>query len=1108
MKRFILVSAVLVILSATNGYTQFDTAEVLGLIKDSSGGVLVQVSVTLLNESTGISTSGISDSYGNYNFFNVRPGSYAITAELAGFRTFSTSKVVVNVSARQRVDITMEVGVVSETVAVTGAAEVLETDKSDHGQVINAQQISQIPLNGRSYADLALLTTNVHRSPLATSGTPREGAFNVNGMRSTYNNFLLDGVDNNAYGTSNQGFANQVAQPSPGAISEFKVITNNYSAEYGRAGGAVVNATTRSGANEFHGSVYEFLRNTNLNAVGYIFGQKPATFRKPTLQRNQFGMTVGGPFVKNRVFFFGDYEGFRELSKTLQFGSIPSLSDRAGTLPVAVWNPLTGVVYPANTSIPVSATSSFARKVLADLPDPTGLGRSNNLQDLLLDRNYTDKFDGRVDGQLNSNVAGFLRVSQRKVNIFNQPLVSGPSGGSSNGYTRVLNQAFALSLTWITSPASLLETRLGVSRTRAGKQPPLLGGPSMEALYGITGLPTTPELTGGLTAQNINGFATGLGRQATNPQFQNPLVWDPKINYSWIVGRHSLKAGYEFQMIRTQVQDINPLYGRDTYNGSFSRPTCAVLGLPSDCVIPSDTASYGVADFLFGLRSQYALASYLIGNYRQHQHFLYTQDDFRVNSRLTLNLGIRWEYATPRWERDNVLSDFDPSTQTILRAKDGSLYDRTLVDPDRRNFGPRLGLAYSASSRTAVRAGYGISYVHNNRVGSADLLGINGPQVVIATVDQTPLIAGSVNPNFRLTQQGYPAGLTSSANFDPVRSNIAYIPRDYKWPRVQTWLLSVQHELFKNTIFELAYTGNDSARLPVVADYNQAFPNQPGQNLGIQARRPISTFGAITWFDPAGSSKYNGLSMRLERRQSGGLYLLNSFTWAKGTGNSEQQLETHPGVTVANPQNIRNLDAEWGPSSYDVKFVNVTSFVYDLPFGAGKHFGDSWPTPMNALFGGWQISGVNTANTGEPLNVLFNPSSDIDPTGRISDFRGANTMRPNLIGDPTGSSGAARPDNYFNKAAFQLPTASQPYGNLGRNAFRGPGFWQMDLALQKSVSIPARDTMAVQFRSEFFNILNRTNFRPPEPNFSSASFGTIRSTFAPRQIQFALKFVY
>ncbi len=1087
---------------------QFETAEVLGSVRDASGAAVGRATITLINTETGIVLKTTSDDSGNYDFFNVKPGRYTITAEQPGFTKFSTENVVVNVNARQRVDITLQVGAVTETLNVVGAATALETDTSEHSQVIGTQQIVDLPLNGRAYSDLALLTTNVHRSPLATSPTPREGAFNVNGLRSTYNNFMLDGVDNNAYGTSNQGFANQVAQPSPDAVAEFKVITNNYSAEYGRAGGAIINAATRTGTNAFHGTAYEYLRNTDLNAIGYVFGQRPATFRKPTLQRNQFGATIGGPIIKNRVFFFGDYEGFRELNKQLAFSSLPSLTDRAGVLPVPVANPLTGKLYPANTPIPTADISPFALKVLNDLPALTGSGRSNNFQQLSLSRNYNDKFDGRLDGQIRSNMAAFARVSQRKVNIFDQPPFPGPSGGNSNGHTRVLNQALALSYTWTVTPTSLFEARLGISHTTAGKQPPDIGGPSLLSLYGITGLSTSPDLTGGLTAQTIAGFSQ-LGRQATNPQFQNPLMWNPKVNYSRIVGRHAMKTGYEFQMIRTQVMDINPLYGRDTYNGGFSKPTCANLGQPAGCTVAADTGSYGLADFLFGLRSQYALANYLIGNYRQHQHFVYFQDDFRVNSKLTLNLGLRWEFATPRWERDNNLSDYDPATNTILRAKNGSLADRALVNPDYKDWGPRLGLAYSITPKTVVRSGYGISYVHNNRVGSADLLGINGPQVVIATIDQTPLINGQVNPAFRTTQQGYPAGLTNPANFDPVKSNITYVPRDLRWPYVQTWFFAVQQEVFRNTVLEVGYTGNHSVRVPVIADYNQALPNAPGQNLGIQARRPISNYGAITWLDPAGSGSYNGLSAKLERRFSSGFAFLNSFTWAKALGNSEQALETHSGVNVANVQNIRNLAAERGPSSYDVKFVNVTSVLYQLPFGRGRHYGASWNAAFDAIAGGWELTGINTANTGEPVNVVFySPTSDIDNTGRISDFRGATSMRPNLIGDPTGASGPARLDAYWNKAAFQLPTASQPYGNLSRNAFRAPNFEQWDLGVDKNFPIRVHEGMAVQFRAEFFNVLNHTNFRPPEPNLSNANFGTIRSTYIPRQIQFALKLLF
>jgi hypothetical protein len=310
-------------------------------------------------------------------------------------------------------------------------------------------------------------------------------------------------------------------------------------------------------------------------------------------------------------------------------------------------------------------------------------------------------------------------------------------------------------------------------------------------------------------------------------------------------------------------------------------------------------------------------------------------------------------------------------------------------------------------------------------------------------------------------------------------------------------------------VLEAAYTGNLSVRVPVLGDYNQALPNQPGQNLGLQARRPLQNYGAITWFDPAGFGSYNGLSVRLERRFSSGLYFLNSFTWSKAMGSTEQSLETHSGVTMANPQNIRNLAAERGPSSYDIKLINVTSVVYQLPFGKGRKFGSNWNRAVDSILGGWQVSGINTANTGEPVNVnILSPTSDIENTGRISDFRGATTIRPNLIGDPTGASGPARLDAYFNRAAFPIPTASAPYGNLGRNAFRAPNFEQWDLGIDKNFAIPAREGMALQFRSEFFNVLNHTNFRPPEPNLSSAAFGTIRSTYVPRQIQFALKFIW
>ncbi len=1105
MSKGLRVLTVLIMFAASM-FGQFDTGEVLGTVRDNSGGILPRVSVVLTNQETGIQVKQVSDDSGNYDFFNVRAGRYTVTAELSGFTKFSTTDVVLNVNTRQRVDINLQVGAVTDTVEVKGVASTLETDSSEHGQVINTHQVVELPLNGRNYADLALLSTNVHRSPYSQAAVPpREGAFNVNGMRSTYNNFMLDGVDNNAYGTSNQSYTNQVAQPSPDAVAEFKVITNNYSAEYGRAGGAIINVVSRSGTNQFHGTGYEFLRNTDLNAIGYIFGQRPATFRKPTLQRNQFGGAIGGPIIKNRVFFFADYEGFRQLQKALNFDTIPNLTDRAGVLPVDVVNPLTGAVYAAGTTIPMT---SFAQKVLSQLPAPNGPARANNLQALLLTRDYYDKYDAKLDGQINSSMTAFIRFSQRKDNQFYQPDISGPSGGGGNGFIRTLQQAAAAAFTWTLTPTSLVEARMGVSHIVAGKSPLFLGGPSMQDLYGVPGLPTFSQLTGGLNTQNVSGF-NGFGRQATNPQFQNPTMFDPKVNYSKITGRHVIKFGYEAQIIRTQVMDINPVYGLMGYSGSFSKPTCAQLGQPSTCTVANDASSYNLADFMFGLPAQVQLANYLIGNYRQHQHFLYAQDDFRVNSKLSLNIGLRWEYATPRWERDNVLSNFDPISKTMIKAKNGGISDRALVNPDYKDFGPRFGFAYSVTPKTVVRGGYGISYVHNNRVGSADLLGINGPQVVIATINQTPLLAnGQANPAFITTQSGYPTGLTSPSNFVPALANVAYIPKDTRWPYIQTYFFSVQREFIKNTVIEVSYTGAHSLRLPIIADYNQALPNAAGQSLGVQARRPNPVFGAITWVDPAGQTTYNGLAVRFEHKFDHGLYFLNSFTWSKALGNSEQALEAPGGGTVANPQNIYDLRNERGPSSFDVKFNNVTSVVYEVPFGKGRKWLGTMPAVADAFLGGWELTSINSANTGEPLNVIYTPNAATDVTGRIPDYRGLSVMRPNLVGDPTGSSGPARLDNFFNKAAFAIPTPQQAFGNLGRNAFRAPGLAQWDLGVDKNFLLPFREGMRVQFRSEFFNVLNHTNLRWPTLDITSSAFGTIRATYPARQIQFALKLLW
>src|SRR6185295_1533688 len=410
--RRALFVALLLSVVAASASAQFDTASVVGTVRDSSGGVVPGATVTLTNTATAASVTRTTNADGSYEFVTVRPGLYVVTAERPGFALALTDNVEVQVAARLRVDLQMAVGQVTEKVVVTATAPLIETETSQRGQVISGAQTQALPLNGREYSSLALLTTGVRQSALnrSTNSTPREGAFNVNGLRSTFNNFLIDGVDNNAYGTSNQGFSNQVMQPTPDAIGEFKVVTNNMSAEYGRAAGATVNVNYRSGTNAVHGSGWEFLRDTSLNATGFF---RPAT-GKPSLARNQFGGVLGGPLVKNKAFFFfADFEGFRQDKASTAFSTLPTATQNAGILSVDVRDPRTGAVYPAGTTIPMTA---FARQVLGGLPAPNVAAAANNYSIAQDFTNDTDKAGGKLDLQVSPTLSMFGRYGWRSLN--------------------------------------------------------------------------------------------------------------------------------------------------------------------------------------------------------------------------------------------------------------------------------------------------------------------------------------------------------------------------------------------------------------------------------------------------------------------------------------------------------------------------------------------------------------------------------------------------------------------------------------------------------------------------------------------------------------------
>jgi hypothetical protein len=433
-------------------------------------------------------------------------------------------------------------------------------------------------------------------------------------------------------------------QPPPDAVAEFKVVTNNMSAEYGRSAGATINVAYASGTNRFNGSAWTFVRDTSLNATGFF---RPASGEKPPLEREQFGGVFGGPIVRNRAFFFGDFEGFRQTRKLVAFSAIPTLAQRSGVLSVDVRNPLTGATYPAGTQIPLTA---LARKVLSALPEPTAAGTGNNYQILQQFENDTDKAAAKVDFQISPSASAFARVGWRDVDVRDQPPIPLPSGGGGNGQTYVENVQLATGSTWVLGAGSLLEARFGWSRTRAGKNPVALGSASALDDFGIPGLSTDPRVAGGLPTQLITGFSD-LGRQATNPQWQYPTVFNPKVNYTWLAGGHSLKTGYEFQHVATEVQDVNPLYGRDSYAGQFTRPTGAAA-----------SNLYNLADFMLGLRSQYALSNILVANLPCHFRRDGQSHSLPI-SRIPSTADTR---ATTR-SRQNLTGGFGPDSRSSAR---------------------------------------------------------------------------------------------------------------------------------------------------------------------------------------------------------------------------------------------------------------------------------------------------------------------------------------------------------------------------------------------------------------------------------------------------------
>ena len=602
---------------------------------------------------------------------------------------------------------------------------------------------------------------------------------------------------------------------------------------------------------------------------------------------------------------------------------------------------------------------------------------------------------------------------------------------------------------------------------------------------GLKNVPNDPRIVGGVPKVNIQGF-DAVGRHTSTPQFQTPRTWNPRATFSLSRGAHFIKFGAEFLKVSTRINDLNATIGRMNFENRFT--------------------NRAVGDLLLGLPSQLALTSFTIMDQGQNMQFYFVQDDYRISPKLTANLGVRYEYATPPLEKDNQFANFDPATGTMVFAKDGSVFERALIHPDRNNVAPRIGFAYAPWKRMVVRGGYGVFYTHTVRQGREGLLGFNPPYLIDnllqATVSGAAAVASAAP--FQLVN-GYPSGLLDPGAIAPTVGRRAQ-DANQRTPYIQQFNIGAQYELRPDLVLDVAFVGNKGTKLNGFRNLNQrAVITNPDGSQSAGAR-PYPNFGDIQWMENRVSSNYKSLQTRLEKRFSNGLSGLVSYTWGEALTGAPDHISTSgggPGFDTGvfrEPQDGNNLRAEYGPAEFDVTHRFVVSYVWELPVGRGRHFGSDWTGPMEFLLGGWQLTGIHVAQSGLALTATLGGST-------VLNIGGERRARPNLVGDPVLPESERTLSRYFNTDAFAaFSPGTQAFGNAGIGIMRGPAYVNFDFTLAKNFRVG--DRRSVQFRTELFNAFNHPNFGPPNIQRESSGFGQILTAGNARIVQFGLKFYF
>jgi outer membrane receptor protein involved in Fe transport len=1053
------------LLHAPTASAQVDRATLSGVVRDTGGGVVPGATVTVTNLATNVGTTQQTTETGGYQAVNLVPGRYQIEIELSGFKK-SAQVITLEVGQRARLDVELAVGSFSEVVTVAETAQLLNSNDATLGAVIPQMQVSNLPLAIRNWDDLLALVPGVQGDRYTEQGGGtsfgRTGGINVHGARALQNNFLLDGVDNNSISENVQELTTQVSRPSVDAIQEFKVVTSPYSAEYGRSPGAAVSVSTKSGTNGFKGTVYEFYRNESFDTNDFF--SKRANSPKPANDQNQYGGNLGGPIVRNHAFFFGDFEGTRITRGVTRLTRVPTADDRAGIFTSTIRDPQTGLPF-ANNQIPQARIDPYAAAILALVPMPNQQGGNNFFRapDLV---DNSDRLLTRMDWkpQSNDSIFGRYIYSNRTRQIPGAfgGVVDG-TGTSAFGNQTIKTNALVGGWTRVLSSAMVNEFRISWSRSRSDAVQQAFGlAPPTNAT--IPGSVTNPIVAGGLPGITIDNFfgGSGLGRIGSPdflPKFQHTNQFEFIDSVSWLHGNHGVKVGADIIMpMQNQYMDVPATRGALRFRGSFT--------------------GNSMADYLLGYVSDLQLSNVWVVEQRHRAQMYFIQDDWKVNPRLSLNLGLRYDWITPALEANNAQTSFDPAGGgSLIFAKDGSLQDRGLVKPDNNNFAPRVGAVYRLDDNTVLRGGWGIFYNLFDRVGSEDQMALNVPGLVNKTITQT---TGS--PVF-VVAQGFPSNFLTVPNFDPAAGQLRTlrlraVSQDAPKTTTNQASIGLQREFPLGMVVSGDFIYTRGSNLATLVNLNQRLPNAAGNNANGVA--PYPNFGFVEWRAQNGKSEYKGVDLGLEKRFARGYAFGLSYTIGDSKDNSSEQLTTQG--SNAFPQNARDFESWYGPSDYDVRHRFTANFVWELPLG------------QSVIGRDWVVSGIFTKRSGRPFTVN-QASNNVDTN---------MTGLPNVSGDTKGPETV---DQWFNIAAF-TPVANGFFGNELRNRLTGPGFQNVDLTFQRRIHLGPR--VAATLRWDIFNVFNTVNLGLPNRNVSdAATFGTISSLSSDARImQIAARFTF